>query len=612
MKGFTFLFRSIRGKILVSFFIFIIIPATTILYSFYQSSGSVVKKGIQRSNQEALHQVAINMNDLAERMLKASNLIMNDPDFNQFLDAGTEWNTNYQDLRRYNIVQQRLSNVRDILLDSGAVIAVIDNRGFIHTTLSEPNDLGKQAQLLKQVENEDWLKETKAQNGWPVWKYPYEGAIQKLAGANESYFTLSRAIQGNPNVVANVLFIGIPSSVFLNVKKQPWHTEHSSFMLLNEKNQRVGGESPLTLEETDVLIKRLLLNEQVGSAKSEISIRDYAISMEQFPRLGWKLVQFTPQTQLWNQLGGIRNQSMLWLFGWFVLFTVVFIYFMIRLTKPLKQLVSSMNRLGSGDFHSYVTIEGKDEFTILGNHFNRMIDRLQQLIMNLSEEQKRKEEAKLQTLQAQINPHFLFNTLNSIKWMAMLSGAKHVSQMITKLGKLLQYTMKVGEEFVTLEDEITHLASYLDLQKIRFNDNIRVQFHIPNELNQFSVLKFILQPIVENSIIHGQKMPLLIEICASIEDDALLIKVTDNGNGISEERLEKLRTELSQDHARYRGIGIYNVNERIKMHFSSAYGIVMNSLLGEGTVVTVKLPLQSVPAAISVQGHADKETNRDD
>ncbi|MZQ83069.1 HAMP domain-containing protein [Paenibacillus sp. 5J-6] len=612
MRGFTFLFRSIRGKILVSFFICTMIPITTILYSFYQSSGEVVKEEIQRSNQEALHQIAIHMNDLAERMLKASNLIMNDPDFNQFLDAGTDWNTNYQDLRRYNIVQQRLSNVRDILLDSGAVIAVIDGRGFVHTTLSEPNDQGKQAQLLKQLEAESWLEETKVQHGWPVWKYPYEGAIQKLAGGNESYFTLSRCIQGNPNEAANVLFIGIPSSVFLPIKKQPWHTEHSSFMLLNEQNQLVGGETPLTLEETDDLIKQVILKQRVGAAESEISIRDYAISVEQFPRLGWKLVQFTPQTELWNQLGGIRNQSVLWLFGWFLLFTVVFIYFMIRLTKPLKQLVSSMNRLGSGDFHSYVTIEGKDEFTILGNHFNHMLDRLQQLIMNLSEEQKRKEEAKLQTLQAQINPHFLFNTLNSIKWMAMLSGAKHVSQMITKLGKLLQYTMKVGEEFVTLEDEITHLESYLDLQKIRFNDNILIQFDIPTELKHYSVLKFILQPIVENSIIHGQKMPLNIEICASLEGDSLLIKVKDNGHGISEERLEELRTQLSQDHARYSGIGIYNVNERIKMHFSRAYGIEMKSLHGEGTVVTVKLPLQSVQAANSVQGRVDKETSRND
>jgi two-component system sensor histidine kinase YesM len=607
MTGFTFLFRSIRGKILVSFFIFIIIPITTILYSFFQSSGAVVKDEVQRGNQEALHQVAIHMNDLAERMLKASNLIMNDPDFNQFLDAGTDWNTSYEDLRRYNIVQQRLSNVRDILLDSGAVIAVLDNRGFIHTTLSGPNDRGQQAQLLKQLEAEGWLEETKAQNGWPVWQYPYEGAIQKLAGANESYFTLSRRIQGNPNEAANVLFIGIPSSVFLNMKKEPWHTEHSSFMLLNEHNRLVGGESPLTLEETDALIKQLSLNQQAETAGSEISIRDFAISSEQFPHLGWKLVQFTSQTQLWNQLGGIRNQSMLWLFGWFLLFTLVFIYFMIRFTKPLKQLVSSMNRLGGGDFNSYVVTEGKDEFAILGNNFNRMLDRLHQLIMNLSEEQKSKDEARFQTLQAQINPHFLFNTLNSIKWMAMLSGAKHVSQMITKLGKILQYTMKVNDEVVTLEDEITHLESYLDLQKIRFNDNVSIQFNIPAELNPLLVLKFILQPIVENSIVHGQRMPLSIAICATNEDDCLIIKVTDNGNGISEEMLEELRTQLSQDHARYSGIGIYNVNKRIKMHFGSAYGIEMNSTPGEGTVVTVKLPLQSVPAEVSTPVQTDQE-----
>jgi two-component system sensor histidine kinase YesM len=298
---------------------------------------------------------------------------------------------------------------------------------------------------------------------------------------------------------------------------------------------------------------------------------------------------------------------MIRLFVWFLLFTVVFIYFMIRFTKPLKQLVSSMNRLGGGDFNSYVVTKGKDETAILGNNFNRMLDRLHQLIVNLSEEQKHKEEARLQTLQAQINPHFLFNTLNSIKWMAMLSGAKHVSQMITKLGKILQYTMKVNEEVVTLEDEVTHLQSYLDLQKIRFNDNVGIHFNIPPELNHYSISKFILQPIVENSIIHGKRMPLSIEISAAREDECLTIKVTDNGNGISEEKLEELRAQLSQDHARYSGIGIYNVNKRIKMHFGRAYGIEMNSTPGEGTLVTVKLPLQSIPAAISTPVHADKE-----
>jgi two-component system sensor histidine kinase YesM len=592
MKGLVVLLRSIRGKILLSFFICIIIPITTIIYSFYKSSGDVVRDEVQRGNKDALHQVAINMNDLVERVLKASNLIINDPEFNQFLDSDTDWDTNYQALRRYEIVQQRLSNVRDILLDSGAVIAVTDNRGFVHTTMSGPNDRGKQTALLGQLENEGWLEQTRARNGWPVWQYPYNGAIQKLGGTNEPYFALSRRIQGNHNTGDNVLFIGIPSSVFLNVKKQPWHTEHSSFLLLDEEGRLAGGDSPLSSEETGRLLKQLSGATAGGLGLSELAVRDYAISSEQIPRLGWKVVQFVPQQGLLTELGGIRNKSMLWLFIWFLLFTVLFIYFMIRFTQPLQQLVRSMNRVGEGDFQSHVPIRGEDEFAVLGKNFNRMLERLHELIIHLSEEQKRKEEARFQTLQAQINPHFLFNTLNSIKWMAMLSGAQHVSQMITKLGKLLEYTMKVDDGVVTLESEITHLEAYLDLQKIRFHDNVSIDVTIPRELQNCSVLKFILQPIVENSIIHGQQLPLSIVINAFSENGCLIIQVSDNGKGISEEKLDELRSQLSQDHARYSGIGIYNVNERIKMHFGPSYGIEMQSKPGEGTWVTVRLPLQ--------------------
>jgi two-component system, sensor histidine kinase YesM len=604
MNNISYLFRSIRGKILLSFFIFIIIPITTILYNFYMSSGDVVSNELQRTTQDALHQAAQSMDDVTERVLKASNLIINDPEFVEFLESDEDWQTSYQALRRFNSIQQKLTNVRDILLGSEAVIVVLDDRGFVHSTASGPNEQSKQAQLLNSIRGEGWFSSTKEQKGWPFWQYPYNGTIRQLAGGSEPYFALSRWIGSSQSEGSDLLFIGIPAASFLGGKEGLSTNGVSSFLLTDNDGHLLGGSSPLPPEETE-----LLLHEYKAEEKGA-QVRDYVVNSEPIPRLGWNVIQLVPQKQLWVELSGLRNKSILWLFGWFLLFTVVFIYFMIRFTHPLHHLARSMNRLGEGDFHSYVNVQGEDEIAVLGKNYNRMLGRLQQLISHLSEEQRRREEARFQALQAQINPHFLFNTLNSIKWMAMLSGAQHVSQMITKLGKLLQYTMKVEREVVSLDSELTHLEVYLDLQKIRFHDNVDIRWSVPPELRSCAILKFALQPIVENCIIHGQRTPLLIEISAAATEETLTVTVSDNGAGISEDKLRELRADLKQDHARYSGIGIHNVNERIKMHYGSDYGIEMNSNAQEGTVVTLKLPrLESgepVPASFLAAEEGDR------
>jgi len=272
------------------------------------------------------------------------------------------------------------------------------------------------------------------------------------------------------------------------------------------------------------------------------------------------------------------------------LFAVVFVVFLIRFTKPLRDMARSMGRLGEGHFDTRVRVRGEDEIAVLGRIYNNMIDRLQEMIARLREEQRRREEARFQALQAQINPHFLYNTLNSIKWMAMLSGAEHVSRMITKLGMLLQYAMKVEREVVTLEEELAHLEAYLDLQRIRFHDNVDVRVNVPEAFRSNVMIKFTLQPIVENAILHGKRMPLRIDIGAEAAGDALEITVWNDGEAIPGDKIRELREQLSQNHARYSGIGIFNVHERIRMHFGPGYGIRMDSRPEEGTFVTIRLP----------------------
>jgi len=585
MKQFRFLYRSFRAKMLVAFFICIIIPVTTVFYSYYISLRDVVTEEVRQTNEEALHRLTQNMNDLTERVLKASNLIMYDPELIALLATDPDWYTNYESLRRYDSVLQKLASIRDILLHSGAVITVLDERGYVYTTASGPIERAVQFDLIHTARQEEWYEQTVQLRGWPVWQFPYTGKLQQFAGSKEPYFALSRWIGSEDRTGSAAIFIGIPASVFLNTANVSQGT--IGFLLTDSAGNMLGGRSPLNPEETSALLRQL---KEADTA----NIKGYSITTELLPSLGWRIVQIVPQQELWQQLGGIRDQSILWLCGWFLVFTLVFIYVMFRFTKPINDMVRSMNRLGQGDFHSYVDVHGEDEIAVLGRRFNEMLDRLQQLLARLREEQRRKEEARFQALQAQIHPHFLFNTLNSIKWMAMLSGSEHVSQMITKLGKLLEYTMRVKQEVVTLKDELSHIEAYLDLQKIRFHENVDVRISVPQDFMSNAILKFTLQPIVENAMIHGKRTPLQIEIHAAEQEESLIVNVSNNGESIPEEKLAELRAGLSDQHARYSGIGLYNVNERLKMHFGAGNGIQISNNPEGGITVRITLPRKEI------------------
>ncbi|MNI53393.1 putative sensor-like histidine kinase [compost metagenome] len=218
-----------------------------------------------------------------------------------------------------------------------------------------------------------------------------------------------------------------------------------------------------------------------------------------------------------------------------------------------------------------------------------MVLNLRKLIERLSEEQQRKEEARFQALQAQVKPHFLFNTLNSIKWMARLSGAEHVSQMITSLGKLLSYAMNNNREVTTLKEELDFLQSYVNLQNIRFNNEVSLEMCIPEAILEAKLLKFTLQPLVENSIMHGNRSPLHITIEADMDHEDLLIVVKDNGLG-SQRPSSSSVGDKQLTSSKFSGIGLTNINDRLKLHFGEGYGLTFESGETEGVAVTVRIP----------------------
>lgn len=265
-----------------------------------------------------------------------------------------------------------------------------------------------------------------------------------------------------------------------------------------------------------------------------------------------------------------------------------------REVKPLKKLISLMEVVKKGDFSVRMKTKREDEIGNLADSFNEMVVTIDQLMKKEYEDQQKLRAAELKALQAQINPHFLYNTLDSINWLSREQDNERIRKMVLALTQFFKIGLSRGRDIITLEEEIAHASSYLTIQNIRYQDQFTYEINLPRELNNYRIMKLTLQPLVENAIYHGIKVKegkghLAIDV--EEQSDNIMIKVTDDGVGMSEERLSALMNTIQKGTGeKVESYGLANVEERIKVMFGGEYGLSFFSRLGEGTQVIVTIP----------------------
>jgi len=274
------------------------------------------------------------------------------------------------------------------------------------------------------------------------------------------------------------------------------------------------------------------------------------------------------------------------------------------ITKPVRKLQEIMQTVETGEFRVVGSITATDEIRELAREYDIMVGRIRELVAANTREQELKRKSDLKALQAQINPHFLYNTLDSIIWMGEMKQSEKVVQMTSALSKLFRISISKGRELIPIRNEIEHVKSYLTIQEMRYQDKFRYEIHMDPEIMEMTTLKITLQPLVENAIYHGIKEvdhKGLIIISGWLEDEVVVLEVRDNGIGMDEEQLNRMvaaMNESSEETARMtrQGLGVRNVHERIKLYFGQQYGLTCTSIPGEGTVITVRFPASSLEA----------------
>lgn len=272
---------------------------------------------------------------------------------------------------------------------------------------------------------------------------------------------------------------------------------------------------------------------------------------------------------------------------------LLLIFFILRrLTKSLTSLVKQISIIPKHDFNHYVTVSGSYETKELGTAFNDMLDELHEYVEQLLLTQKKQRNAELASLQQQINPHFLYNTLASIKIIVQQGNKQKAEEMINKLIALLQNALGNVSETITVEEELENMKNYVFINQARYGEQVRVNYYLSPDCMTYQLPKLIIQPFIENAFFHGfnHKPSGFIHIMIGRENDSLICEIVDNGDGMevsSDERLPNYKSKRQL----FSGIGIKNVDERIKLLYGDSYGVEINSVIGEGTKVKIHLPI---------------------
>ena len=277
----------------------------------------------------------------------------------------------------------------------------------------------------------------------------------------------------------------------------------------------------------------------------------------------------------------------------FILLLSTFLLYMLaaKLNEPVENLAQVMQDVGHGNFSLRATVDGNDEIAYLAERFNHMLD-------NLENEKLLKRRAELHALQYQIRPHFIYNTLNSIRFAAMIQGAKNIGELLANFIELLQVSTNSEGEFGTLAEEISTLKKYIALQEFRLMNSFAVDFNLAEETLSCRVPRLILQPFVENSILHApspEKTFCRIVIASELRGDELIITVTDDGKGMSPEVLENLSAKPSDEktHGGFSGIGVSNIRERLRLYYGDAGKVICESDGRSFTKISIVLPKES-------------------
>lgn len=450
---------------------------------------------------------------------------------------------------------------------------------------------------------DEWYKQV-METGEILWIAPHNGS---LLGRNLDFETISIVVPIQDKASTRRLGVVVADILVENLGqiKNSDIVYNGSICILDKDNKVIHLNNNQEEQSKYAMLNKQNINEALaGVEKIEnekfltISGTRYFVKAMGIPDSKWKLMCLIPANEVFLQVHILRNiligvGLLLMIFG--ILFSV---HASVGIVKPIRAIQMKMLEMEKGDFTVYVKEGGTQEVEDLARGFNHMVQKVNELMQNEHEIQEKLKQADFNALQAQINPHFLYNTLDSINWMARMNQVDKVEEMIDSLTSFLRIGLSRGRVFITLREELKHVESYISIQKLRYQKLLDYSINVPEKLYDYKMIKMILQPLVENAIYHGIKEKDAhgtILITGYENGDQLILCVEDDGLGMTKSRLKEVQEMMKNGIAQNKdAYGILNVQRRIWSYFGKEYGLEYMSEYTKGTKVTITLPKQEV------------------
>ncbi len=395
---------------------------------------------------------------------------------------------------------------------------------------------------------------------------------------------------GNPHTPMGYLFIAIDEIRMQNILEKGMISGVGGLMLLDLEGDVVTSIGQPTHFDLDEFLKQCYLK---GDYKGTKMFTYNLVSYKYVSYNDWYLISSTPNTYILSEVLKVVKSLLIGIIVLIVIVTLISFLLWQSIIRPLNRLIMTMKSINTIELTDPQREDGNDEMTYLYKEFNIMIQFIKDLISDMNETNESQRRLELKMLQAQINPHFLFNTLNSIKWMAEMSNVKTISNTIGALSRLLQATISDTNELIPISQELQNVEDYMTIQRNRYGDTFHFTVDIEVDCLDYKITRFILQPIVENSLLHGLNEEEDLKITIKVRDmlNWIYLYVEDNGAGFDVEKVLEKKSKEKLD-GKLSSIGMINVIERINLCYQSEGDIKILSRLNEGTTVVIKIPKQ--------------------
>ncbi|WP_105613986.1 sensor histidine kinase [Vallitalea okinawensis] len=573
-------FFSLEHKVLICFILLSIVPIILTSYMVYKQVSVILKENIAESNLSTVQQIGSMMEHVVSDVNKVSLHIIYNEAVRQLLMMPSD--TSHKDISQLNneIYEQLLFHISSTeYIDS---MYIEGDNGLSFTI----NGTG----LVISI-NEELQKRAIEKNGGSIWVYE-ELETVNVQRKNVPVYSQVRLINDYLNIEPlGILRVNVKEENIAKIYEKDINGKKGSYYII-DSNQNIISSSDKKMLNSKInksLLQGINQEEQFWYYETVMENKQFLVTYYYMQDLDWYLINLIPIEDILSEMNIIRNITVMILVISIIICIILSRLISYKFLHPLKELKNVMEDVEQEDFSARLTLKRNDEIGILAATFNKMSKRLEELLTQVYYAKIMQKEAELKALEAQINPHFLYNTLDVIYWKCRMEKAHESERLIIALSKLFRLTLNKGNEFTTLGKELDHLKSYMTIQQVKYEDDVTFSINVDDDILDCKVIKLVLQPIVENALIHGvgkrvEEGNIWVKIIKQQEDLVYIIK--DDGIGIDQHIIDEIlyKKENSQ------GYGMKNVNERIRLHFGEGYGIDFFSEEGKGVTVLVKQP----------------------